>query len=334
MKPNFKFGNQKKKDDDQEVEFKISETMVLKNLPPSISSQFIEVYKLIKENREFIDKKKNLDFESKEKELCDDMEEIKNRCIKDLYLPITSLGNQIDNGRKMLKESQLELDEYTNDKKNENMAKNYPSPFLTRYSKQLEDDAECISEKIEAYKSHLQSLSDNCNDLLSNQNNQKNDVLLNFLYEENEAILRFSSKISQLSDKLSFTRKILCQKLKIDQSHLVTETKNTSDSVFQLVKSKYKQFLDNKKSIVQRNLEDSDLFGIPTKIPQSNIAKPLLGSGGFGSFVSNRKEKDNNFTPPPMINTQNATTSSTSQIPTYKPPATPASNKAHSNPFK
>lgn len=326
----MKFSFTSKKEEDKDDDFKITETMYFNQLPQSTKNQFIEVYKLIKDNRQYLKEESLLESKNRGEVMYDEMEKIKDLCMNDLFFSIYSFGHQIDNGKKILNEYKIELSESKNDHKNTNSIKTFPSPFLVRYSKHLEDISDSISEEIEAYRGHLQSLSNNSENIGFNKNQKKNDILYNFFNEEYEALLRSSTKISQLCKKLSFTRSHLCQKLQIDQSRLMTDYKNTEDSIFSSIQTKYKQFLSNKKFKMQKSIDESDLFGKPTKIEAQKPAPKSFFSNS--SFIANREKRNaNNFTPPPpklqIQNTPAITISNKAHV----PPQTPPPNKK--NPF-
>ncbi|KAK8899936.1 hypothetical protein M9Y10_002259 [Tritrichomonas musculus] len=323
------FSNQQQQKNEED-DFKISESMRLEDLPDSIAKQFIEVHKFICDNREFLENSK---IDQKDKSPISNISNINYICNNDLFLNLDSLAHQIDSGRKMIKDFKTDLDEF---KKNYNSTQ---SSFLVRYSKQLEDMSGSISEEIEAYKGHLQSLSNNSTINRCNSSSDYNDVLFNFFNEEYQALLRSSTKISRLSKKLSYTRALLCQKLKIDQSQFIIETKDVGSSVFQSIHTRYKQFQENKKSKLTKNISESDLFGLPTKIEATQTSVFGGGSGGFsfptfnstsGGFLTNRKDS-NKIKTNLKINTNSSNNTAFPSL--RQEPSAPKATE-NNNPFK
>ncbi|OHT10116.1 hypothetical protein TRFO_20771 [Tritrichomonas foetus] len=321
---NFNFwGNNPAEKNEEKDSFQLTEQMLLTELPGSVAKDFLNIYNNIVENRKFINENKITSAAQtvSEKDIQFKISNLNENANSELLNNLSSLAHLIDFGRKTLKEFQEDLQISKKDYSETDQLQSFPSPFMIRFSKQLEQTAENISQEIIAYGSHFQPTA------LS----EKENILFHFFKEESNAILRISSRISNIKRKYSATRTLLCNKLRIPISQTDASDLSLDNSYANTILSKYKHFRAEQKSKIQKNSDDSDIFGMPTHI-ENNASSSMASTWGTSSFTNNLTQRRANSTfnpPPPKINTAQTT----SILPTSAPEQPPAPSTKGKNPF-
>ena len=325
MSFNF-FSSQQQQKIEEEKSFQLSDQMKWDEIPEKVRHEIIEIHQMILKNRELLNDNENgksKTADDEEKEVQNSLYDLSSRSKEELFGNLTSLAHQIDYGKRIINEYKEDFSFSKNCYNTSNALSSFPSPFLSNYSKHLEEEFRSLDQEITAYSSQF-NFSDKSVD---------DNIFFKLFEEENNAICRTSTKLTQLLNKYANTRLNLYQKLKITQPYKSDSYTFQDQSYAKSIELKFKQFKSEQTAKQVKNLEHSDLFGVSNQIEETK-SNSLFGNSfgtGYTGFSSSSltQRSQNGFKAPPPVKTApfNVTTSK-------EPPAAPSASNSGYSPFK
>ena len=265
------FGQQQQTE--EKPPFQMAEHMLISELPNDLKKDFIDVYQTIQDHKE--PAAKSTTYSSKNIE--SSIESIKKGTVNELLTNLTSVANNIDHGKSVLKELQNELAIAKSDLTNSSHLRNPPTPFIRRYVAKINKMAVDLEQMLASAGSFLQPQQK----ITTNPS----QIMVDLLTQEHNAIVRCSARVAQVQTKLTSVRSELESKLNISHSQIDLDDHQLESSNQQNIQIKYKQFLNDRKRKITKQNEESDLLGNSTKPVQSQSSGFGFGSGfNFGSF--------------------------------------------------
>lgn len=306
----FGFGNnnnnQKKP---EEEEYRMTEQMLISNLPDNLLDKFVLAYQSMKKVSAILKGKNEdnvkdptavSDIKDKTKirmnwKMLEDLEvnqkkieKIMEESKKVIEGSLTLRAHRIDAMKCLYKERLKELRDAKKHYEESSHLRTLPSPFIKNFVENVEKEADEVTHSLNTYSSYFGA------DI--KKNTRDNDY--QFLLEEHESIVRCASRISILQKKLAATKDEVETRLKIDPHMFKQYEKNSEDTSEQLIRLRYKQFLASEKKKAETETEESDLFGNSTKVVKEQPKKTgfSFGTGSFGSSSFGNKSGNNSGT--------------------------------------
>ncbi|EAY02563.1 hypothetical protein TVAG_116170 [Trichomonas vaginalis G3] len=198
-------------------------------------------------------------FGKKITDLYDDV----NRSINHTLL---HLANEIDHGNSMIKEARDELDTFHRDYTDSLHSQTFPSPFISRFTDNLQQRSKNLSEAITSYETKLQN----------NEQAESPAVLVQVLQEQYNAIIRCSARVSEIQRKSqslheTFKRIFQNKDRKISDLRLDSE-ENGKQSVVNSVQTAYDEYLEERRRLLEKRDTTTDF---------STICAPDTKAGGL-----------------------------------------------------
>lgn len=266
----FKLGGSLFKKQEEEAEIVINENMMLDALDTNTRNDLINLFAKVQaaSNSPPLENVAAMNA---------DLKFIHDETKAQIFGPLISVANQIDNGNTAVNDYKEELNNSQTDLLNAPHARAVPTQFIVRSVAKLHKKSLEVSQSIAAYSSKFQSI----------ENSNRNNSIGEMFKSENKAMLRCATKFAHIRSRYESLRNLMIQKLPASTIAKIEDTEEATDksSIAESIELSYKAYQTEQKSKFDKWIQDIDLFGASTVIAAPQ-ATSTFGTGKFGSGAS------------------------------------------------